>query len=78
MTFDVESTQRFSSLKAHQFFTLLNHFFIFRGPSQMKQYSAVITKDLKIIVECTRWKIPKYGVISGPCSVRIQKNTDQE
>ena len=26
----------------------------------------------------TAGKVPKYGVTSGPCSLQIQENTDQE
>ena len=33
---------------------------------------------LTLVGLCTAWKVPKYGVFSGPYSVRLRENTDQK
>ena len=33
---------------------------------------------INIIIQIIAWKVSKYGVISGPYSIRIQENTEQK
>ena len=40
--------------------------------------SSVYSKLFPVNDLDTAWKVSKYGVISGPYSVRIQENTDQK
>ena len=51
---------------------------VFKNNYFSKHLWTTASVTLKIAEKATTWKVPKYGVFSGPQAVRMRENADQK